>query len=84
MDAFTATIPTKQEDVILPPVNADGGGGSSGSCVVCKEDVSLPPMNEDGGGGSSSPHIGIIPTSGHSSSVTSIKFTRTPIRFFTF
>ncbi|KAJ6463559.1 hypothetical protein C8R45DRAFT_1107886 [Mycena sanguinolenta] len=53
MDSFTATIPTKQEETVLPPVNEDGGGGSSGSCVVCKEDTSLPPMNEDGGGGSS-------------------------------
>ncbi|KAJ6476217.1 hypothetical protein C8R45DRAFT_934826 [Mycena sanguinolenta] len=49
MDSFTATVPTKQEDVVLPPVNEDGGGGSRGSCVVCKEDTSLPPMNEDGG-----------------------------------
>ncbi|KAJ6463567.1 hypothetical protein C8R45DRAFT_1107890 [Mycena sanguinolenta] len=34
MDSFTATIPTKQEDIVLPPVNEDGGGGSSGSCVA--------------------------------------------------
>ncbi|KAJ7245930.1 hypothetical protein B0H12DRAFT_1073385 [Mycena haematopus] len=54
MDSFTATIPTKQvEDIVLPPVNEDGGGGTSGSCVVCKEDTSLPPTNEDGGGGTS-------------------------------
>ncbi|KAJ7681229.1 hypothetical protein B0H14DRAFT_3535858 [Mycena olivaceomarginata] len=41
------------EDVVLPPVNEDGGTGSTGSCVVCKEDGSLPTINEDGGTGSS-------------------------------
>ncbi|KAJ6573813.1 hypothetical protein DFH09DRAFT_1311901 [Mycena vulgaris] len=53
MDAFTKTVPTKSEEIILPPTNEDGGTGSSGSCVVCKEDTTLPPMNEDGGTGSS-------------------------------
>ncbi|KAJ7056909.1 hypothetical protein C8F01DRAFT_1308375 [Mycena amicta] len=53
MDAFTTTVPRNIEDVVLPPVNEDGGTGSSGSCVVCKEDTSLPPVNEDGGTGSS-------------------------------
>ncbi|KAJ6514630.1 hypothetical protein DFH09DRAFT_1332984 [Mycena vulgaris] len=53
MDAFTKTVPTKSEEVVLPPTNEDGGTGSSGSCVVCKEDTTLPPMNEDGGTGSS-------------------------------
>ncbi|KAJ7760703.1 hypothetical protein DFH07DRAFT_957538 [Mycena maculata] len=52
MDSFTATT-SKVEDVVLPPVNEDGGTGSSGSCVVCKEETSLPPVNEDGGTGSS-------------------------------
>ncbi|KAJ6514628.1 hypothetical protein DFH09DRAFT_1332983 [Mycena vulgaris] len=47
------TVPTKSEEVALPPTNEDGGTGSSGSCVVCKEDTALPPMNEDGGTGSS-------------------------------
>ncbi|KAJ7847803.1 hypothetical protein B0H14DRAFT_3453506 [Mycena olivaceomarginata] len=50
MDSFTTA--KKIEDV-LPPVNEDGGTGSSGSCVVCKEDGSLPTINEDGGTGSS-------------------------------
>ncbi|KAJ6465789.1 hypothetical protein C8R45DRAFT_1106828 [Mycena sanguinolenta] len=71
MDSFTATIPTKQEDIVLPPVNEDGGGGSSGSCIVCKEDTSLPPMNEDGGA-----HPTPASSHGHSSSATSIEFTR--------
>ncbi|KAJ6572760.1 hypothetical protein DFH09DRAFT_1312541 [Mycena vulgaris] len=53
MDAFTKTVPTKSEEIVLPPTNEDGGTGSSGSCVVCKEDTALPPMNEDGGTGSS-------------------------------
>ena len=53
MDSFTTTTSKKIEDVVLPPVNEDGGTGSSGSCVVCKEDTSLPPVNEDGGTGSS-------------------------------
>ncbi|KAF8192787.1 hypothetical protein K438DRAFT_1969911 [Mycena galopus ATCC 62051] len=53
MDSFTNTITKKAEDVVLPPTNEDGSGGSSGSCVVCKEDTTLPPMNEDGSGGSS-------------------------------
>ncbi|KAJ7886663.1 hypothetical protein B0H13DRAFT_2342782 [Mycena leptocephala] len=53
MDSFTITTSKKIEDVVLPPVNEDGGTGSSGSCVVCKEDTSLPPVNEDGGTGSS-------------------------------
>ncbi|KAJ6562617.1 hypothetical protein B0H19DRAFT_1260182 [Mycena capillaripes] len=53
MDSFTTTATKKVEDVVLPPVNEDGGNGSSGSCVVCKEDTSLPPVNEDGGNGSS-------------------------------
>ncbi|KAF8192813.1 hypothetical protein K438DRAFT_2017966 [Mycena galopus ATCC 62051] len=47
MDSFTNTITKKAEDVVLPPTNEDGSGGSSGSCVVCKEDTTLPPMNED-------------------------------------
>ncbi|KAJ7707206.1 hypothetical protein B0H14DRAFT_3525767 [Mycena olivaceomarginata] len=51
MDSFTTA--KKIEDVVLPPVNEDGGTGSSGSCVVCKEDGSLPTINEDGGTGSS-------------------------------
>ncbi|KAJ7056658.1 hypothetical protein C8F01DRAFT_1372642 [Mycena amicta] len=53
MDSLTTTVSTKVEDVVLPPVNEDGGSGSSGSCIVCKEDTSLPPVNEDGGSGSS-------------------------------
>jgi hypothetical protein len=54
MDAFTTTtIPTKAEEIILPPVNDDSGTGSSGSCVVCREDADLPPINEDSGTGSS-------------------------------
>ncbi|KAJ7847811.1 hypothetical protein B0H14DRAFT_3453517 [Mycena olivaceomarginata] len=52
MDSFTTTA-KKIEDVVLPPINEDGGTGSSGSCVVCKEDGSLPTINEDGGTGSS-------------------------------
>ncbi|KAJ7102593.1 hypothetical protein B0H15DRAFT_943495 [Mycena belliarum] len=52
MDSFTI-VPTKTEEVLLPPTNEDGGTGSSGGCVVCKEDTTLPPMNEDGGTGSS-------------------------------
>ncbi|KAJ7622363.1 hypothetical protein FB45DRAFT_1032031 [Roridomyces roridus] len=51
MDTFT-TIPTKADET-LPPTNADGGGGTSGQCVVSKEDVTLPPTNADGGGGTS-------------------------------
>ncbi|KAJ7815408.1 hypothetical protein B0H14DRAFT_3745814 [Mycena olivaceomarginata] len=51
MDSFTTA--KKIEDVVLPPVNEDGGTGSTGSCVVCKEDGSLPTINEDGGTGSS-------------------------------
>ncbi|KAJ6569301.1 hypothetical protein B0H19DRAFT_1373520 [Mycena capillaripes] len=53
MDAFTTTVSTKAEEIILPPVNEDTGSGSSGSCVVCKEDTDLPPVNEDTGSGSS-------------------------------
>ncbi|KAJ7474280.1 hypothetical protein FB451DRAFT_1558448 [Mycena latifolia] len=54
MDAFTtATIPTKTEEIALPPVNDDSGTGSSGSCVVCREETDLPPVNEDSGTGSS-------------------------------
>ncbi|KAJ7044940.1 hypothetical protein C8F04DRAFT_1249386 [Mycena alexandri] len=46
MDSFTATT-SKVEDIV-PTVNEDDGGGSSGSCVICKEDTSLPPTNHDG------------------------------------
>ncbi|KAJ7020218.1 hypothetical protein C8F04DRAFT_1272042 [Mycena alexandri] len=56
MDAFTSTItvPSKTEEIILPPMNDDSGTGSSGSCVVCREDpTALPPVNEDSGTGSS-------------------------------
>ncbi|KAF8207750.1 hypothetical protein K438DRAFT_343411 [Mycena galopus ATCC 62051] len=54
MDAFTnTTVSAKTEEMILPPVNEDGNGGSSGSCIVCREDTDLPPVNEDGNGGSS-------------------------------
>ncbi|KAJ7617863.1 hypothetical protein FB45DRAFT_1034101 [Roridomyces roridus] len=55
MDTFT-TIPTKADET-LPPTNADGGGGTSGQCVVSKEDVTLPPTNADGGGGTSGQSI---------------------------
>ncbi|KAJ6468339.1 hypothetical protein C8R45DRAFT_1105697 [Mycena sanguinolenta] len=52
MDSFT-TVTYKAEKPVLPPVNEDDSGGSSGSCVVCKEDTSLPTVNEDDSGGSS-------------------------------
>ncbi|KAF8207045.1 hypothetical protein K438DRAFT_1962683 [Mycena galopus ATCC 62051] len=49
MDSFT-TISKKVEDVVLPPINEDGSGGSSGSCVVCKEDTSFPPSMKTAAG----------------------------------
>ncbi|KAJ7617271.1 hypothetical protein FB45DRAFT_1063767 [Roridomyces roridus] len=84
MDTFT-TIPTKADET-LPPTNADGGGGTSGQCVVSKEDVTLPPTNADGGGGTSGQALesGLPPPEGTRNGSLFRRLARTAFRFLRF